>query len=317
MNLNLVILGALALGLAQTLIADDSADALWQKVEDAMNGIKKPAERPKSREEAIANFKKGLNEFDAAEALFLAKAPTDPRRWKAALFAAQTARSREIVGLPAKAGTDGTYAAILKAPDADPQTKGDASAARVLEGASKFESGGGNMAEWTTNAETHLKDYPDHAANASIRSAIQTQSTLAQIKTKPLDLKFTAVDGHPVDLAQLRGKVVLIDFWATWCGPCVAELPNVLKAYEKLHPQGFEIIGISLDSDKGKLEAFTKENGMTWPQFFDGKGWGNEISSSFGIRSIPAMWLLDKKGMVVSTNVRGHLEEEVGKRLAE
>ena len=111
--------------------------------------------------------------------------------------------------------------------------------------------------------------------------------------------------------------MVLIDFWATWCGPCVAELPNVLKAYNDLHPKGFEIIGISLDQDKAKLEAFVKERGMAWPQYFDGKGWGNEISTRYGINSIPAMWLVNKKGMVVSTNAREDLAAEVAKLLAE
>ena len=111
--------------------------------------------------------------------------------------------------------------------------------------------------------------------------------------------------------------MVLIDFWATWCGPCVAELPNLLKAYEELHPKGFEIVGISLDQDKGKLEAFVKERGMTWPQYFDGQGWGNAISTQYGIRSIPAMWLLDKKGMVVTTNARSGLADQVRKLQAE
>jgi thiol-disulfide isomerase/thioredoxin len=110
---------------------------------------------------------------------------------------------------------------------------------------------------------------------------------------------------------------VLIDFWATWCGPCVAELPNVIKAYKELHPKGFEIVGISLDSDKAELQAFVKDKGMEWPQYFDGKGWQNEISTKYGINSIPAMWLLNKKGMVVSTNARGGLEEQVAKLLAE
>jgi thiol-disulfide isomerase/thioredoxin len=109
--------------------------------------------------------------------------------------------------------------------------------------------------------------------------------------------------------------VVLIDFWATWCGPCVAELPNVLKAYKELHPKGFEIVGISLDSDKEKLESFVKEKGMDWPQFFDGKGWKNEISSNYGINSIPAMWLVDQKGMVIDTAARANLEEKVAKLL--
>jgi thiol-disulfide isomerase/thioredoxin len=132
-----------------------------------------------------------------------------------------------------------------------------------------------------------------------------------------LELKFTAVDGKEFDLSKLQGKVVLIDFWATWCGPCVAELPNVIKAYKEFNPKGFEIVGISLDQDKATLEAFVKEHGMTWPQYYDGKGWENEISTKYGISSIPAMWLVNKKGMVVSTNAGAGLEEQVAKLLAE
>jgi peroxiredoxin len=90
-----------------------------------------------------------------------------------------------------------------------------------------------------------------------------------------------------------------------------------LKTYGKLHDKGFEIVGISFDEDKAKLEAFTKEKGMTWPQFFDGKGWKNEYGQKFGINSIPRMWLVNKKGMVVDTNGRQDLEGKVGKLLAE
>ncbi len=114
----------------------------------------------------------------------------------------------------------------------------------------------------------------------------------------------------------MRGKVVLVDFWATWCPPCRDEVPDVVAAYKKYHAQGFEVVGISLDQDKEALVSYTKDKGMAWPQYFDGKGWDNAISTKFGIDSIPAMWLLDKKGMIVSTDARDNLDAEIAKLLA-
>lgn len=201
------LLAALAFATAQPLTADESADALWQKVEDAMNGIKKPAQRPKSREEAIANFKKGLAEFDTAEAAFLAKAPNDARRWKAVLFAVQTSKSRGIVGLPPKGGPAGSLDDILKAGDADAETRGDASAILVLEGAANIENGTAQLDGWTKAAETHLKSFPEHPRNAAIKSMMQTQKTLAEIRIKPLDLKFTATDGRDQTIGRASNEM--------------------------------------------------------------------------------------------------------------
>jgi thiol-disulfide isomerase/thioredoxin len=134
---------------------------------------------------------------------------------------------------------------------------------------------------------------------------------------KPLDLKYTALDGREVDISKLKGKVVLVDFWATWCGPCMAELPNVKAAYAELHEKGFEILGISFDQDKDKLTSTLASKGMTWAQYFDGEGWGNKFGKQWGIQSIPTMWLVNKKGVLCDVNGRENLKEKVVKLLAE
>jgi len=139
---------------------------------------------------------------------------------------------------------------------------------------------------------------------------------MKDLRKNPLDLKFTDSNGHEVDFANLRGKVVLLDFWASWCGPCMAEAPNVVATYQKLHEKGFEIVGVSLDHEKGDMEAAMKENGMTWAQSFDTGD--NKIAGEFGIFQIPTTWLFDKKGKLRESGLRGEaLAEKVTKLLAE
>jgi peroxiredoxin len=134
---------------------------------------------------------------------------------------------------------------------------------------------------------------------------------------KPIDIHFTALDGRAVDLAELTGKVVLVEFWSTTCGPCIGEMPAVKAAYEKLHPRGFEVVAISLDDKETALRRFIKEKELPWPQHFDGKGWENMFAMRYGIFSIPTMWLVDKRGNLRDTNARFDLERRVASLLDE
>ncbi len=120
-------------------------------------------------------------------------------------------------------------------------------------------------------------------------------------------LPFTQNDpeGKPVKLSDFQGKYVLVDFWASWCGPCRLENPNVVKAYQKYHDKGLEILGVSLDRTKNAWLTAIKKDGLTWTHVSDLKGWKNEVAVMYGIQAVPQNLLLDKTGRIIGKNLKG------------
>ena len=124
-----------------------------------------------------------------------------------------------------------------------------------------------------------------------------------------IELAGTFLDGTKLDWASYRGKVVLVDYWATWCGPCRAEVPNVLENYLKYHDKGFDVIGISLDETREAAEGYVQQTNIPWPSIFSEveseRGWQAPMAVKYGITGIPTAILVDQEGKVVSMNARG------------
>ena len=124
------------------------------------------------------------------------------------------------------------------------------------------------------------------------------------------DFQVATLTGEDLSLEKYRGQVVLLDFWATWCGPCRVEMPHVKRTYEKYKNQKFEIIGISLDRSMGALKAYIEKEGIAWPQYLDS---GSRLGNLYQVQAIPSTFLLDGKGIIRKTNLRGGaLETAVG-----
>ncbi len=306
--------------------------------------------------EALAEiWKKKLVTLDERIADFRKRYPDHPLRWDVLFHEANSfeIRANLHLKLPKTARPSGEiFTEILAAPDASKDIKAQASVARLSHMADDAHDKKIALPVWEKTLAEHLAAFPDTEDNVMLAEArielvseldaprlaavleelaksptaeiaemandrILHEKTLADLRSKPFDLAFKALDGTEVDLAKMRGKVVLVDFWATWCGPCMSELPKVLTTYTKLHDKGFEIIGISLDEDADALKQIIKSKKIPWPQSFDGKGWESPLAKKYAIQAIPTMWLVNKKGMIVDTAASGDFEEKIERLLAE
>ncbi len=153
------------------------------------------------------------------------------------------------------------------------------------------------------------KQYPNERSVMMFHDVVTKMLATTAGQTAP-EILLPTPEGNQIALSSFRGKVVLVDFWASWCGPCRKEMPNVVKAYAKFKDKGFEIFGVSLDQDRDRwVEAIAKD-GMTWPQVSDLKYWESAPARLYNVQSIPYTVLLDKEGKILYKNLRGAALEE-------
>lgn len=151
------------------------------------------------------------------------------------------------------------------------------------------------------------KIYKNEAYAQEFLAFLEQQLSKVSIEVGSIapDFELKTPEGNLLKLSSLRGQYVLIDFWASWCGPCRRENPNVVKMYNKYHNKGFEILGVSLDNNQGNWEKAIKKDGLTWKHVSDLKQWDSKVVPLYGVTGIPMTVLLDKEGRIIARDLRG------------
>ena len=332
------VIGALLFALAPSLRAEVSnADQQWQHIEQLRQELSGDAPPGINEVEWSVPLKTDLHR-SASE--FAAQHPDAPHFWDARLLELKTVifptpiPERKAVF----AQQESLLASILAAPQAPGPIKQQAERAIISEHLDHLDliDTPAQAAELEARIVAYIHRYPDdpkanalqvrrldllqkvdpkkaadllatlaNDGDAKVAAAARGRQELETLETTPLDWKFTAVDGRAVDLVNWHGKVVLVDFWASWCPDCLREMPDVVAAYQKYHDQGFEIVGVSMDRDKAAMLAFLKKHNIPWPQQYDGLAWDSSVAVKYGVKGIPEMWLLDRSGRVIATGVHG------------
>jgi peroxiredoxin len=156
------------------------------------------------------------------------------------------------------------------------------------------------------------RDYRDYYGNVQLklRKKANPQQANVDYGTVAPEVSMPDVNGSTVTLSSLKGKYVLLDFWASWCGPCRGENPNVVAAYQRFKDKNFTILGVSLDNNKEQWQKAIAADGLTWTQVSDLKGWSSAAAATYAVQSIPANFLIDPNGKIIARNLRGSQLED-------
>lgn len=314
-----------------------------------------PSGLPSDPKSLQARWKKTLARVDTLIAAFRKKYPDHALRWDVLYWEANSNDVRAEVGLPKLAGLKPTaevYAEVAAAADASPDIQVRASFDRVSLFTEQVLEKKLPFADWDKALTEHTTKFPDYGGNHILleqrvrflraheaprvmpyleelaKSTNNETSEMAKkqlaiekareaVKAKPFDLKFKAAGGAEVDFEKLRGKVVVLFYWAAWSDPAMAEVAKVQQLQTKFAKQGLEVVGVSVDDEVKDLQAAVKKKKVTWPNHFDGKGWESPLTKPYGVVDLPELWLLNKQGTVVDFDGATDTAAKVEKLLAE